>query len=295
MQLTTKHQDSLDCFHALVSAGPQTLQAVYENIRDSGREGLALQFATKCLIFTANSDDDSITVDWEDCSSFNTPGWAAVHNHELWRTLIGSAFGSGWVTINQQGHRDGVVLSFNGVRPVVMLNVVDSAISISRVIDEQEAATNFSRRGPDSQDLAELLTGPEKGPVPPFAIPFPSPRGYSQRPREQAFRNPWSERVSEQPMPPITRKTGSVVRAIAYILLGGVCSAVVGALSYGIGYLISLGLGQGSLALRAATVINAIVPLSEWTGWGWIGAAVGTVVGLSVGAAGRKRVGLGLL
>jgi hypothetical protein len=96
-------------------------------------------------------------------------------------------------------------------------------------------------------------------------------------------------------MPPITRKTGSVVRAIAYILLGGVCSAVVGALSYGIGYLISLGLGQGSLALRAATVINAIVPLSEWTGWGWIGAAVGMVVGLSVGAAGRKRVGLGLL
>jgi hypothetical protein len=50
---------------------------------------------------------------------------------EPWRNLIGQAFGWGWITINQQDALDGILLSFDGIIPLVMLNVIASSIKES--------------------------------------------------------------------------------------------------------------------------------------------------------------------
>jgi len=443
MHSAISFQDCLDCFHALLSAEPATLQGVYERVRDERREELVLRFNTKCLRFTANLDDNTMMVRCEDASSLDTLEWTCLDCKEPWQSLIASSFGGGWVTINQQGSCDGVLLSFNGMQPTIMLGVVGSSLTINRIIDEHDAAKRSFLAGRPA-----LLAEREHKPVPPFEIPYPSPRRASLRPREQVFRNPWAKRVSDSPgqsglegdelkIEPtgisrpsfplsikrigrtlwfivagafacalvgavgsvvgspigewlgekfpfvfsrvgefglqaplcclglligavmgtvvganreqpvrlglcgavlgalgsivsssvttgrpidtvigwavlggitggsycafltllegsngLASKTGSVARMIAYILVGTVCSMVVGALSYVVGNLIGMRLQPGSIS---AAVIDPFATVCDKIGWGWIGAAVGTIVGVSVGAFRQKPVGLGFL
>src|SRR5207245_1950080 len=98
------------------------------------------QLHTKCLRFTASPDDDTITVRCEDNSSLDTLGWTCLDWKEIWQSLIATTFGWGWVTINQQGYCDGVLLSFNGMQPTIMLGVAGSSITINRIIAEDDTA-----------------------------------------------------------------------------------------------------------------------------------------------------------
>lgn len=100
-----------------------------------------------------------------------------------------------------------------------------------------------------------------------------------------------SQSVSQQPASSAS-KSGSFTRAIGYALAGAICSAVVAALSYGLGYRIALGLVGSRLAVNAT---DAVVRVNARIGWGWIGAAIGTLVGLSVGSLRRRPVGLAFL
>jgi hypothetical protein len=45
-----------------------------------------------------------------------------------WRGFIGEPFGWGWITINQQDALDGILISFAGITPQLMLNVMASSI-----------------------------------------------------------------------------------------------------------------------------------------------------------------------
>jgi hypothetical protein len=128
----------LDTFHALASAQPETLGAVYQKLIDQCREALVLQFTTKSLIFMANPDDDTISVRSKKAPLLNTSAWKRLDPTEPWKSLIGSVFGWGWITINQQGYCDGVLLSFNGLLPTVMLCVIGSSITVRRLVEEDD-------------------------------------------------------------------------------------------------------------------------------------------------------------
>ena len=139
MSAVTSCQDYLDSFYTLAAAEPEILGAVYEKVTDNCREALTLEFTTRNLLFTANPDDDTIHVRSEDTSSSNTSEWTRRDAKEPWKSLIGTAFGWGWITINQQGYCDGVLLSFDGVLPTIMLCVIGSGITVRRLVEEEES------------------------------------------------------------------------------------------------------------------------------------------------------------
>ena len=57
-----------------------------------------------------------------------------VSSNEPWVNFIGKVFGWGWITLNQQGYCDGVLLSFEQVVfPEVALNVIASSIKVGVV------------------------------------------------------------------------------------------------------------------------------------------------------------------
>jgi hypothetical protein len=145
MSSVTSYQEYLDSFYALASAEPEALGAVYEKVNDKCRVALALQFTTKTLLFTANPDDDTISVRFgnprssnTNARSLNTTAWTRSDARRPWKSLIGAAFGWGWITINQQGYCDGVLLSFDGVLPTIMLCVIRSSITIRRIVEEDQ-------------------------------------------------------------------------------------------------------------------------------------------------------------
>lgn len=144
------YQKFLDAFYDLATEEPEVLQAVYEKVADQCREALLLQFGHKRLVFTANPDDDTLDVRLEEAPSPDTAGWTRVDCEKPWHELVvgGSNFGWGWVTINQQGYCDGVLLSFDGLTPTLLLSVGASSISVSKIVPEQRAAPVISRTQP---------------------------------------------------------------------------------------------------------------------------------------------------
>src|SRR5438045_8387082 len=102
MSLATSYQHYLDSFYALASAEPEIRTTVGEKMADKCREALALEFTTKRLVFTANPDDDTISVRCEGMPSPNSSTWQRRNAKEPWKSRIGAVFGWGWITINQQ-------------------------------------------------------------------------------------------------------------------------------------------------------------------------------------------------
>ena len=136
MSTVTTYQDYLDSFYTLASAEPETLGAVYENISDGCRDALVLQFTTRSLLFRATAEDDTIGVLCEE-AALDMSSWSRVDASEPWKSLVGTVFGWGWVTINQQGYCDGVLLSFDGLVPTVLLCVLGSSIVVRRLVEEE--------------------------------------------------------------------------------------------------------------------------------------------------------------
>jgi hypothetical protein len=120
---------SLDNFHRIDG---QILQAVWRVIDAGCLARVVLHFDQNFLIIEARTDDDTVEFWAEERSSFSNVGIDASQSN-LWSRFIGKSFGWGWVTINQQGYCDGVLLSFGGITPQVILNVVASSINESTI------------------------------------------------------------------------------------------------------------------------------------------------------------------
>jgi hypothetical protein len=72
--------------------------------------------------------DDTIKFHLISNNDRNTDGWIDASQSKPWSSFIGKTFGWGWITINQQDALDGILLSFDGIIPEVMLNVIASSI-----------------------------------------------------------------------------------------------------------------------------------------------------------------------
>jgi Family of unknown function (DUF6334) len=97
-------------------------------VRDEGcLVRVILDFGHIYLTIEARPEDDTIDL-WTDEGATVARTGVDASKSEPWSSFVGKPFGWGWVTINQQGYCDGVLLSFDGITPRMMLNVVASSI-----------------------------------------------------------------------------------------------------------------------------------------------------------------------
>jgi hypothetical protein len=134
----TKWQKNLDAFYSLSSSAPERLIEVYQKITDTCRAKLVLVFTHQVLIFHANADDDTISIQARALKAFHNRESFQKSSAAVWHQFIGKPFGWGWVAVNQQGYCDGVLLSFDGVTPNLFLEVIASSISVSVVVPQED-------------------------------------------------------------------------------------------------------------------------------------------------------------
>ena len=109
------------------------LRVVWRVYTEECLDKVILGFDQDSLVIEAEPYDDTIMFRVVINKVLNTNGWLDATHSEFWRDFIGKPFGWGWITINQQDAIDGVLLSFGGITPQLMLNVIASSIQ-ERVI-----------------------------------------------------------------------------------------------------------------------------------------------------------------
>ncbi len=117
----------------LLSAFHEVDGALLESVRLVRTEGmitqLALQLGSKVLVIRAEAEDDTADLTIQSV----IPDGEMVNDHQPWSEVIGKQIGWGWVMVNQQGYLDGVLLSFGGVVPEILVAVVASGLLVKRV------------------------------------------------------------------------------------------------------------------------------------------------------------------
>lgn len=117
------------------------LRAVWRVYTDECLDKIVLEFEHNSLMVEAEPDDDSIRFHVINNADRDTNGWIDASRSEVWRDFVGEPFGWGWITINQQDVLDGVLLSFGGITPQVMLNVMASSIEESLIHHRSQKST----------------------------------------------------------------------------------------------------------------------------------------------------------
>ncbi|MGI4854050.1 MAG: DUF6334 family protein [Janthinobacterium lividum] len=120
-------QVALQPFHA---AQGKLLTAVLQDEVDEA-ESVLLVFGSECLTFQCHPDQDVVTLSF----GAATPSEDAddLTGSRAWSRFIGKEFFWGWLTVNQRGATDGVLLSFDGVVPEIGLNVVAASFETLEV------------------------------------------------------------------------------------------------------------------------------------------------------------------
>lgn len=110
-----------------------TLQSVW-GVRDEGcLDRLILDFGKSLLVITVDKDDDSIDFWVEGSTDSERSGWVEVSGSPPWSEHVTKLFGWGWITVNQQGYCDGLLLGFGDIGPHIVLNVIASSINVAAI------------------------------------------------------------------------------------------------------------------------------------------------------------------
>ena len=120
----------LSPFHSISG---QPLQAVRQVHAEGSLDRLVLDFGTNALVVSADEDDDSIDLSVSLGADSHRAGDVDSSHLEPWDNFIGMSFGWGWVTVNQQGYCDGLLISFKGIVPQIILNVIASSIKVGTI------------------------------------------------------------------------------------------------------------------------------------------------------------------
>lgn len=119
----------LEGFHAV---GGQELQFVWRIIEEGSVTAIVLKFEKLSLVVEAQEDFDTVDVHVEEENGAESLGKVAASGPP-WISLIGRKFAWGWITMNQQGYCDGVILSFDEITPKLLLTVAASSIYESNI------------------------------------------------------------------------------------------------------------------------------------------------------------------
>lgn len=119
----------LDTFQALSGHPLRRARHFYDA---ASLNAVVLDFGNLFLTVTTEKDDDTIefSVGSADCEVNKS---IDVSNAPPWASFMGAPFGWGWVTVNQQGYTDGLIMSFGGIVPQIMLSVMASSIKESTI------------------------------------------------------------------------------------------------------------------------------------------------------------------
>jgi Family of unknown function (DUF6334) len=120
----------LSAFHAI---GDQHLRGVWHVYTEGSLDRMILDFGQISLVVVADENDDSLNITAVETGDLCGMGGVDGSRLEPWINLIGKPFGWGWVTVNQQGYCDGLLLSFGGIIPQVVLNVMSSSIKVGTI------------------------------------------------------------------------------------------------------------------------------------------------------------------
>ena len=86
---------------------------------------------------TANDNDDSIDFRIANVADVGNFVGVDASRQEPWAGFIGKPFSWGWITMNQQGYCDGLLLSFGEIIfPQLVFNVMASSIEVGKITKE---------------------------------------------------------------------------------------------------------------------------------------------------------------
>jgi hypothetical protein len=131
---------TLAVFHPI---SQETLQAVRLE-KDLNR--VIFDFDRGALVIEGDPDDDSIEVRLMNHGEIESTQAVTVTHLDPWAPFIGKPFGWGWITVNQQGYCDGVLLSFGGIDPQLLLTVAASALVVSTITRHHFSESTQTRR-----------------------------------------------------------------------------------------------------------------------------------------------------
>ena len=92
-----------------------------------------LEFETVSLVIEAIDTDDTITVKILNDQEREELAIKDVSGEDPWPKYLGRYFGWGWVNISQEHDPDGILLSFDGIIPSIMFNVMASSLYLSEI------------------------------------------------------------------------------------------------------------------------------------------------------------------
>lgn len=122
--------EPLSVFHVIAE---KTLKHVRLISTDDTSDKLILDFGEKLLIVIADQDDDSVDLSAVESNHYHYLDSVDQTHLSPWCNCVGRVFGWGWITINQQGYCDGILLSFEGIDPSVIINVMASSFRIGTI------------------------------------------------------------------------------------------------------------------------------------------------------------------
>ena len=109
---------------------PYLLRDVLEKVVHGCRDQLVLDLGESCLGFAVDVDTDTIAAEFQPTPFRSKKGFASVRADAAWKDYVGKECGWTWFGWNQQGYRDSVLISFNGIEPNVLLQTMASSIEI---------------------------------------------------------------------------------------------------------------------------------------------------------------------
>ncbi len=142
MVMETLHKNLHPDLHPLLlefhGINEQPLRAVWRVYTDDCLDKIILEFDQVSLVAKAQQDDDTIVFHLLNNNERDLLGCVDASHSAPWSDFIGKRFGWGWVIINQQDALDGILLSFDGITPQLMLIVMASSIYESIVHQPSE-------------------------------------------------------------------------------------------------------------------------------------------------------------
>jgi hypothetical protein len=115
------------------SIGQRPLRTVWHVQEENILIRIIFDFDELSLIVSADANDDSVDLEFGNQKDADKTGYIDASQLLPWKDFVGLPFGWGWITVNQQGYCDGLLLSFGNIIPQVILNAVASSLKVGEI------------------------------------------------------------------------------------------------------------------------------------------------------------------
>jgi Family of unknown function (DUF6334) len=147
MNLLARHPDKMDPMLLPPRETPYILTDVLEKRVHGCRDELILNLGGCFLRFGVDSDNDTITSQFQPSSFRGKKGYVSVQTAKPWKSYLGKECGWTWFGWDQEGYLDTVLLSFDGIVPSVLLQTIASAIEVFTISPVEKVSVSGKASG----------------------------------------------------------------------------------------------------------------------------------------------------